>query len=115
MPSNIYYLAKDRLPAYYKKPTQNPRCWANCTVRPCKGGNYEPLFPYFAGLQAKGAFRVLVGDFVTTDDGTGIVHMAPAFGEDDFGARQGGGLAVVRPVDDEGRFTSRVPDFADGK
>ena len=48
------------------------------------GLKYEPLFPYFAEQEDLGAFQVLVDDYVTTEAGTGIVHQAPAFGEDDF-------------------------------
>jgi isoleucyl-tRNA synthetase len=73
------------------------------------GRTYRPLFDYFAG-QA-GAFRVLSGDFVATDEGTGVVHMAPGFGEEDYYACQAAGIAVVCPVDDQGRFTAEVPDY----
>ena len=74
------------------------------------GRTYRPLFPYFSG--AANAFRVLEGDFVTTEDGTGVVHMAPGFGEDDQRACQAAGIEVVCPVDDAGRFTAEVADFA---
>jgi isoleucyl-tRNA synthetase len=74
------------------------------------GRTYRPLFPYFA--EEKGAFRVLAADFVTTEEGTGIVHLAPGFGEDDQRACEAVGIAVVCPVDDEGCFDSRVPDLA---
>lgn len=50
------------------------------------GMAYEPMFPYFKHLKEKGAFRVLSGEFVSTEDGTGIVHIAPGFGQDDFEA-----------------------------
>ena len=73
------------------------------------GKQYRPLFPYFA--QTPGAFRVIAAPHVTTDDGTGLVHMAPAFGEEDFTACKAVGLEPVDPVDEEGRFTDRVPDF----
>ncbi|MDQ3432602.1 MAG: isoleucine--tRNA ligase, partial [Actinomycetota bacterium] len=55
---------------------------------------------------------VTVADFVTTTDGTGIVHLAPAFGEDDMRVAREQGLPVVNPVDLEGRFDRRVPAFA---
>lgn len=76
------------------------------------GKTYEPLFSYFADHKSKGAFRVIAGDHVTTESGTGLVHMAPAFGEDDFRACQAEGIEPVDPVDDEGRFTSVVSDYA---
>ena len=74
------------------------------------GRTYRPLFDFFA--DAPGAFRVLPGDFVATDEGTGVVHMAPGFGEEDYFACQAAGIAVVCPVDDQGRFTAEVPPYA---
>ncbi len=74
------------------------------------GRKYRPLFPYFAATA--GAFRVLGGDFVTLDEGTGIVHMAPGFGEDDQLLCERHRISVVCPVDHRGRFTSEVPDYA---
>ena len=74
------------------------------------GHTYRPLFPYFT--KAANAFRVLAADFVNTDEGTGIVHLAPAFGEDDQRACEAAGIAVVCPVDDRGRFTAEVSDYA---
>ena len=74
------------------------------------GRTYRPLFPFFAGQP--GAFRVLGGDFVATDEGTGVVHMAPGFGEEDFDTCTAAGIAVVCPVDDRGRFTAEVPPYA---
>jgi isoleucyl-tRNA synthetase len=76
------------------------------------GLTYEPLFPFFADNKAQGAFRVIPSGHVTTTDGTGLVHMAPAFGEDDFVACQKAGIPLVDPVDDEGNFTSLVPPYA---
>ncbi|MFV8751794.1 isoleucine--tRNA ligase [Nannocystaceae bacterium ST9] len=75
------------------------------------GIRYEPLFPFFA-QHADVAFRVVAAEYVTTDAGTGIVHQAPAHGEDDFqtGAREG--LPIVRPMDLNGVFDSRVGEFA---
>ncbi|OGQ25893.1 MAG: isoleucine--tRNA ligase [Deltaproteobacteria bacterium RBG_16_71_12] len=76
------------------------------------GWTYQPLFPFFADQRAQGAFRVIASGHVTTTDGTGLVHMAPAFGEDDFEACKQAGIALVEPVDDEGRFTAQVPPYA---
>ena len=73
------------------------------------GRRYRPLFPYFA--DTKHAFVVLGADFVTTEEGTGVVHMAPGFGEDDQLACAAAGIPVVCPVDDRCRFTAEVPDF----
>jgi isoleucyl-tRNA synthetase len=74
------------------------------------GRTYHPLFGYFAG--EANAFRVLAADFVTTEEGTGIVHIAPGFGEDDQRLCEENGIAVVCPVDGRGRFDDRVPDLA---
>lgn len=70
---------------------------------------YEPLFPYFKNH--KNAFRILNGDFVSDSDGTGMVHIAPGFGEDDFILCKKEGISSVCPVDSAGRFTAQVPDF----
>ncbi|MGA1258389.1 MAG: isoleucine--tRNA ligase, partial [Ilumatobacteraceae bacterium] len=83
------------------------------------GRRYAPLLPYFADragssrdATATGAFRVLPGDFVTTQDGTGVVHIAPGFGEDDQRICAEAGIDLVVPVDSRGRFTADVADFA---
>ncbi len=70
------------------------------------GRRYVPLFPFFRGHA--GAFRVLAGGFVDTEEGTGIVHMAPGFGEDDQELCAAHGIALVCPVDGTGRFTAEV-------
>lgn len=80
-----------------------------------EGLRYERLFDYFADTERWGtgtAWRVLLGDFVTTEDGTGIVHLAPAYGEVDQVACDAAGIPTLLSVDDGGRFTSVVPDFA---
>jgi len=74
------------------------------------GRRYEPLFDYFAGHDH--AFQVIAAAHVTTTSGTGLVHMAPDFGEDDFAACKEVGITVVQSVDDEGRFRSMITDFA---
>ena len=70
---------------------------------------YEPMFPYFKGHA--NSFRVLPGAFVDTSEGTGVVHMAPGFGEDDQKVCEANGIELVCPVDDRGRYTSEVPDW----
>lgn len=76
-----------------------------------KGLRYEPLFPYFADLKKQGAFVTVLGDYVTTEDGCGIVHTAPGFGEDDYNVLKGTGIPVVCPVDDVCAFTEEVPEY----
>lgn len=74
------------------------------------GGTYHPLFSYFH--DHPGAFSILPGDFVTTEDGTGMVHIAPGFGEDDHALCVKHGIDLVCPVDEAGKFTHSVPDYA---
>ena len=74
------------------------------------GLTYTPIFPYFA-TWAK-AFRVVAGDFVSTEEGTGIVHIAPAFGEDDYKTGQAEGIELLQHVGMDGRFSADVTDFA---
>ncbi|WP_165218515.1 isoleucine--tRNA ligase [Schaalia sp. ZJ1691] len=83
------------------------------------GRRYHPIFGYFddAEHRAEGAapgpngWTIISGDYVTTEDGTGLVHIAPAFGEDDMFVCQEAGINPVLPVDDGGCFTSEVPDY----
>lgn len=109
---NIFiYMAKSRLEAYKK----NFKYEEVQTVKgsDLKGKKYEPLFPYFGNLKDQGYFVILNDDYVTTGDGTGIVHQAPGFGEDDNRVMKAAGLLeVVVPMDNAGRFTNEVTDFA---
>ena len=73
------------------------------------GRRYTPLFPFFADVE--NAFQVLAGDFVSTEEGTGVVHIAPGFGEDDQRVSEANGIPVVVPVDEHARFTAEVPDY----
>lgn len=77
------------------------------------GMSYEPMFPYFKHLKEQGCFKVLSGEFVSTEDGTGVVHIAPGFGQDDFDACRACNehFPVVCPVDEAGKFTAEVPDY----
>jgi len=76
------------------------------------GTAYAPLMPYFRELRDGGCFRLLLADFVSTAEGTGLVHVAPAFGEDDYWLCREHGLPVRNPVDSRGCFTEAVGDFA---
>jgi isoleucyl-tRNA synthetase len=71
--------------------------------------SYEPVFPYFLGH--KNAFKIIAGDFVTTEDGTGVVHIAPGFGEDDHRICLQHDIELVCPVDEGGKFTYPVTDY----
>lgn len=107
---NTYILAAACLPNYYKDA-------AKYTVlntfkgNELKGAKYQPLFDYFSSRASEGAFRVILEDNVAIDEGTGLVHSAPAFGELDFYACQREGIALVCPVDNNGRFTAEVPEY----
>ncbi|MDR0688923.1 MAG: isoleucine--tRNA ligase [Spirochaetaceae bacterium] len=105
-----YILAEARLPAYYKNEGEY-RILRRMKGRDLLGLEYEPLFPYFASAREENAFRVYGGDFVSTEDGTGIVHTAPGFGEDDQRVLKGTGVPVICPVDEECRFTAEVADY----
>jgi isoleucyl-tRNA synthetase len=105
-----YILAESRLSAYYKHPESLQIAWKK-KGHELAGIQYEPLFPYFADLSAKGAFVTVLGEHVTTEDGSGIVHTAPGFGEDDYEVLKGTGIPTVCPVDAECKFTDEVPDY----
>ena len=70
------------------------------------GQKYTPLFPFFANEE--NAFQVLGAEFVTTEDGTGVVHMAPGFGEDDQNECNAAGIATVCPMDEHGQYTAEI-------
>ncbi len=74
------------------------------------GLTYEPLFPYFK--DSPNSFRVVEGGFVTTTEGTGIVHIAPAFGDEDYQIGKREGIPLVQHVTMDGRFIEEVEDFA---
>ncbi|MBD3261141.1 MAG: isoleucine--tRNA ligase [Candidatus Altiarchaeales archaeon] len=76
-----------------------------------KGLEYHPLFNHFIGKLDKPAWRVVSAPFVTTEEGTGIVHIAPAFGEDDYNVAAEHDLAFVNPIDEEGNFTEEIPEL----
>jgi isoleucyl-tRNA synthetase len=78
--------------------------------RELAGLHYAPVFPHFGSLP--GAFVVLSADFVSAADGTGIVHLAPAFGEDDEIVCRAAGISGPQPVADNGTFTHEVPELA---
>lgn len=105
-----YILAEARVKVYFPK-TEMFSIEERYKGKDLVGRRFIPLFPYFADRKDVGAFRVVSADYVTTEDGTGIVHIAPAFGEEDFLACQRAGIPMVNPVDDEGRFTQPVKDF----
>lgn len=105
-----YVLAQARLAAYARELGEEPDVLATYVGRDLLGLRYLPPFPYF--MDAANSFQVLAADFVSTDDGTGIVHLAPAYGEDDKTTADAADIVAVTPVDSKGRFDSTVPDYA---
>tara|TARA_R110000868_G_scaffold117600_7_gene312281 strand:- start:9464 stop:12571 length:3108 start_codon:yes stop_codon:yes gene_type:complete len=104
-------LAKERVESYAKK--REMKVVKEFKGRELKGKKYEPLFPFFANEADNGCFVILNDDYVTTDAGTGIVHTAPGFGEDDNRVMKEAGLmSVVCPVDDAGKFTKEITPYA---
>ncbi|MFM7217957.1 MAG: isoleucine--tRNA ligase, partial [Bacteroidota bacterium] len=81
------------------------------TGQQLSGISYEQLLPYAQPVDGD-AFRVVTGDFVSTEDGTGIVHIAPSFGSDDFRVAKQQGIGSLTLVDRQGRFTAEVSDMA---
>ena len=93
----------------YKKQLEAAEPVRTLTGAELAGLTYEPLFDYFAGTE--NAFQIMTGGFVTTEDGSGIVHMAPGFGEDDQKLCDEHGIPTIAPVDHQGKFDERVPDY----
>ena len=120
---DYYIFAQARLSAYYKNEDAYEIIYTH-KGKDFIDAEYEPLFPYFANLKdpkvceemsgqkcEKGAFRMFNADYVSTEDGTGIVHIAPAFGEEDNKVFRGSGVPNVEPIDAECKFTKEVPDY----
>jgi isoleucyl-tRNA synthetase len=108
-----FILARDRQAAYERE-LEGAAVEGTLTGAELAGRRYEPLFPYLADTEKYGtgdAFRVILSDDVTTEDGTGVVHMAPAYGEADALACTAAGIPTVLTVDEQARFTAVVPDF----
>ena len=102
-----YILALARVPALFGDDARVVRRYA---ARELEGVHYQAPFDLIpAGPGAERAWRVVLEDFVSADDGTGIVHLAPAFGADDYASGQRHGLPMLRPIDDAGRFLANVP------
>ncbi|MCX6117491.1 MAG: isoleucine--tRNA ligase [Proteobacteria bacterium] len=108
----IYWLAEARVDAVFKKAKDKSNTYEileRTKGVSLKGLKYEPLFPYFANNP--NSFQILVDSYVTTSDGTGIVHQAPAYGEDDYRVCQENGIPFVDPIDEEGNFKDVIPEL----
>lgn len=107
--SGNYILATERLESYAEELGEY-NVLETMKGKDLVGLSYKPVFDYYK--VAKKAFVIIDGDHVTTGDGTGIVHTAPAFGEDDARVAQKHGIDFYMPVDDLGNFTIDVPEYA---
>jgi isoleucyl-tRNA synthetase len=112
----IYILAEARLKEVLKQTNiKKHTVLEKVKGKDLVGKQYVPLFDYFKDHAEQGCFTVIDGAFVTKDAGTGVVHCAPGFGEDDYASCLAKGLVepgkVVMPMDDDGRFTDAVPDY----
>ncbi len=91
---------------------ENPNIIKTCKGNDLVGYSYKPLTPYFENKKEEGAFKVIPADFVELEEGVGIVHIAPAFGEDDYWACKKNNIPLVCPVDEKGRYTDEITEFA---
>ena len=119
--SHRYLLARELLGGYVKdlgyENLDDALAEVDATVRgsDLQDVTYDRLFDYYADTEAYGtenAWRILVDDYVTVSDGTGIVHQAPAYGEDDQRVAGAAGIPTILSLDDGGRFLSNVTDVA---
>jgi isoleucyl-tRNA synthetase len=109
-----YILAEERLPAYEKE-LAGHRKLNSFRGNELLGRRYRPLFDYLTDADKFGtqdAWRVIASDEVTTEDGTGVVHMAPAYGEADAAACQAAGIPIVLTIDEQGKYLPLVTDWA---
>ncbi|MBS0650913.1 MAG: isoleucine--tRNA ligase [Verrucomicrobia bacterium] len=106
-----YILAKACLAHYFKNPEEF-QVVSTFMGDKLDKRRYEPILPYFANRAQANAFRVILEDSIAAEEGTGLVHSAPAFGEVDFFACAREGIELVCPVDHNGKFTAEVTDFA---
>ena len=108
----VYVVGESAVSRYEKVLGKNPNIVKTCKGEELVGKKYEPMFNYFKEKVEEGAFVVIAADYVDANDGVGIVHIAPAFGEDDYWSCKKSNVPLVNPVDAEGLFTSEVTDYA---
>lgn len=106
----VYIVAKDLVEKVFKD--MNYNVLGKVDPKKMEGKAYEPLLPFYTLEVKNGAFKVVLADFVTTEDGTGIVHIAPMFGEDDYEVAKKYDLPMVQHVHMDGTFKDEVTDWA---
>ncbi|MDR2978571.1 MAG: class I tRNA ligase family protein, partial [Rickettsiales bacterium] len=113
-PNEIYIFAESYLEKFISHLEQNNISYENYNIKlkadDLVGLSYKPLFDYFK--DTKNAFRIFIADYVTAEDGTGVVHTAPGFGEEDFYLCQSHNIPAICPIDNGGKFTTEVSDLA---
>ncbi|MEO5832039.1 MAG: isoleucine--tRNA ligase [Nakamurella sp.] len=107
-PGQTFVLAEARVGAYARE-LPDAEVLHRLKGADLLGARYSPPFDFFSGRD--NAHRVLAADYVTVEDGTGLVHIAPAFGEEDKAVTDAAGIEVVNPVDGQGRFTALVEPY----
>lgn len=90
---------------------RKPNVVAQISGKDLVGVSYEPFFDFFSAAREKGAFRIFQGDFVSEEDGTGLVHLA-SFGEDDLNLFLSNNLPIIDPIDEDGAFDNTVGEFS---
>ena len=109
--NEVYILGSTLLGKYTKILGDEPKVVKTIKGSELVGISYEPLMNYFEDKKNDGAFKVISADFVELDEGVGIVHIAPAFGEDDYWVCKSNNIPLVCPVDEKGRYTEQITDF----
>jgi isoleucyl-tRNA synthetase len=112
--NEIYIFAESYLEKFIDHCTKSNIQYEDCNIKlsanDLAGLSYKPLFDYFK--DTKNSFRVLTADYVTEEDGTGVVHTAPGFGEEDFNLCKIHNIPAICPIDNGGKFTAEIEDFA---
>jgi len=106
---NIYIIAKELIGNFYKV-SEEYSILKEVIGKELEGKKYEPLYDYFK--DTPNAFQIILGDFVSAEEGTGIVHIAPAFGEEDNIVCRKYKIPMVQPVNEKGNFTSEIKDYS---
>ena len=110
--NDVYVIGSSVLGKYNKILGDEPSVLKTCKGSDLVGKMYIPLTKYFESKKEEGAFKVISADFVELDEGVGIVHIAPAFGEDDYWVCKQNNVPLVCPVDEKGRYEKEVLDFS---